>query len=270
LAKAYEIEKYEIYFSILENLEVKEEISIIFRGELNETILNYLVVGDVSNLRINSLEKELDYELKKTENKYQIKIYVPSKTKQILISFITKDLIFARENNYQFFSSFDPPENTKEIDIKISLPRGYVVYTEQIFPSEVNKTTDGEKIYLSWTFRDRDEEIPISVKFYNPYEQRYKDNKLILLIFIVPMIFLIYTIFFYRKKMKEEFLKGFSEDEIKVIEFLMNKKISYQNRIEKEFKFSRAKMTRIIKKLEGKKLVEKERIGRTNKIFWKK
>ena len=43
-----------------------------------------------------------------------------------------------------------------------------------------------------------------------------------------------------------------------------------QNKIEKELHFSRAKMTRLVKKLEAKGLVEKERIGRTNRLFYRK
>ena len=60
-----------------------------------------------------------------------------------------------------------------------------------------------------------------------------------------------------------------SEDERKVVEYLMGKKFSYQNKLEKKFGFSRAKMTRIVKKLKSKGLVTTKKFGRTNKIFWK-
>ncbi|MCK5023460.1 MAG: MarR family transcriptional regulator [Candidatus Aenigmarchaeota archaeon] len=73
-----------------------------------------------------------------------------------------------------------------------------------------------------------------------------------------------------RRKVESEFMRGFSEDERKVLTILSQKKICMQKKLEKEFGFSRAKMTRIVKSLECKGLVEKEKIGRTNRLFYKK
>jgi uncharacterized membrane protein len=51
---------------------------------------------------------------------------------------------------------------------------------------------------------------------------------------------------------------------------LLKEKIIMQNKLEKQLGFSRAKMTRVVKKLEAKGLIEKERVGRTNRLFIKK
>ncbi len=70
--------------------------------------------------------------------------------------------------------------------------------------------------------------------------------------------------------MKHEFERGFSEDERRLLLILAKEKRIMQNKVGKELKFSRAKMTRLVKKLEAKGLVEKERVGRTNRLFYKK
>jgi uncharacterized membrane protein len=65
-------------------------------------------------------------------------------------------------------------------------------------------------------------------------------------------------------------MSGFFDDEKLVVKYLQKNNPAYQNKVGKEFKFSRAKMTRIVKKLEHRGLVKKERRGRTNRLEWKR
>ena len=63
---------------------------------------------------------------------------------------------------------------------------------------------------------------------------------------------------------------GFRHDEKLVIKYLEEKKIGLQRDLEENFKFSRAKATRVVSKLVEKGLVSKKRYGRTNKLTWLK
>ncbi len=265
LTKAYEIQEYNLEFSISQNLIVNELLEITFSESLNQTELSYITTGEISNLKINNSLKELDYTIKKIGEENKISFTIPNGTKKLFISFTTKDLIFSHENVFQFFTIFKPPQTLEKFSISIALPEGFVIYRNMISPDNVKIESDGKRIYLKWNFENWKDEIPISIQFYNPYKME------LIFLFIPISIFLILIITnYYRHKVRKEFLKGFSEDEKKLINILMKRKVAYQNKLEKELKFSRAKMTRICKKLETKKLIERKKIGRTNKIFWKK
>ena len=59
------------------------------------------------------------------------------------------------------------------------------------------------------------------------------------------------------------------EDEQKAIRYIQSQKEALQKDLQREFGFSRSKATRIVKKLESKRIISKEEFGRTNKIYRK-
>lgn len=265
-AHALEISEYNISFDILANGYVNERVSMVFAGKLSGNTLNYVVLGDISDLRISSDGENIDYVLEKSGNEYNVKFVVTEGTERLQITFIPKDLVFAKDNIYSFFASLQPL-GSEGVNIIAFLPKGFAIYRDVVYPVGYETLTDGERIYLKWGFSNP-EDIMISFKFYNTHS----DYSLAILIVMALAVIVIagYLITHYRKKVKREFLRGFTEDERKVLKALSERKVCMQKKLEKEFGFSRAKMTRVVKKLEGKGLVEKERIGRTNRLFFKK
>ncbi len=263
---ALPIQDYTIVFDIQPNGNVRENITIVFAEPLNESTLNYVVLGEVSDLAIRSGGKSVDYVLEKRGNEWSVKFLVPEHAETLEIEFVAKDLVFAKENVYGFFANLQPPRSEK-VNILAFLPRGFAVYRDVVYPEGYETLTDGERIYLKWEL-ESPEEVMISFKFYNLHSD-YSIFVLIIMGFSLLAITL-YLVTYYRRKVKTEFLRGFSDDEIEVLNILSERKVCMQNKLEKELGFSRAKMTRIMKKLEGKGLVERERIGRTNRICWKR
>jgi len=263
---ALEISEYNITFDILPNGYVNERVSMAFKERLNASTLNYVVLGDISDLRISSDLGGIGYTLERPDNENNVKFVVPAGTGSIEIYFTAKDLVFAKENLYNFFTDLHPPYSDR-VNVIAFLPRGFAVYRDVVYPEDHETLTDGERIYLKWEF-DKPEDIMISFKFY----RSYSDYSLLILAVMGFAIVLIagYLITHYRKKVKREFLRGFTEDERKVLQALSERRICMQKTLEKQFGFSRAKMTRIVKRLEKKGLVEKEKVGRTNRLFYRK
>lgn len=262
---AIDIQLYSLNFRIQQDLTVHEELKVIFSQPLNQTVLNFFIENKFSDLKINNTISDLNYEIEMIDSKYNIKIFIPNNTQQIYISLKPKDIIYSNNGVKEFFTSLQPPQ-AKRIHIDIWLPEGYVIYNNVFTPSYGQKQTDGKNIYISWKLDGGVEEIPLLVRFYNPTQktQIFFFILIAIIIVILPILFLLF-----RKRLKEEFLKGFNDDERKIIEILSKRKFAYQNKLEKELYFSRAKMTRIMKKLEDKNLVRREKSGRTNKIIWK-
>ena len=80
----------------------------------------------------------------------------------------------------------------------------------------------------------------------------------------------LFIYFHFHERRKEDMLFGFRHDEKIAINYIQEKKIALQRDLEEQFKFSRAKATRIVSKLVEKGLVRKQRYGRTNKLTWLK
>jgi uncharacterized membrane protein len=265
-ADSLEISEYNITFDILSDGLVNEEVSMIFTEPLASSDLNYVVLGDITDLSINSNGKNIDYTLEKTGSENNVKFVVPERTESLSISFVAKDLVFTRENIYSFSTNIQPPVSDK-VNVIAFLPKGFAIYSDVVYPGDHETLTDGEKIYLKWSL-EKPEDVAISFKFYNTHEDLHP--AIIAAIALVSIVVIAYLVAYYRKKVGKEFLRGFTEDERKVLSILAERKVCMQKKLEKEFGFSRAKMTRIVKNLESKGLLEKERVGRTNRLFFKK
>ncbi|MCD6590524.1 MAG: MarR family transcriptional regulator [Candidatus Aenigmarchaeota archaeon] len=266
-ACAIEISDYTTIFKINPNGNVNEEIGITLKERVNETMLNYIALGEISDFVIKADGNAIDYILEKSGSQYNVMFHVPSDTKYLNISFVAKDIVFMKGNVYGFFANLRPPVSD-HIKIYAYLPKGFALYGNLIYPESYNISSDGEHIYIKWAFNEPEEDISLSFKFYNTNG----DFSFVIIIVICAVFAVIvaYTVIYYRKKVKEEFLKGFTDDERKVLLALSERGTCMQNKLEKELGFSRAKMARIVKKLESKGLVTKERIGRTNRLFCKK
>ena len=228
--------------------------------------MNYVILGDISNITISNDRGIIDHIIEKKGAEHNVKFTVPEGTKNLKILFKANDLIFANENIYSFSTELQPPlsGNAKIVAL---LPSGFSIYRDVVFPDYYEALTDGERIYLKWDITGK-EDVMLSFKFHSTRN----DYSLIVLVMVVMFFGAVfsYVVTYYKRKVKNEFMKGFTEDEKKVICHLSVKNVCMQKKIEKEFGFSRAKMTRIVKSLESKGLVEKEKVGRTNRIFYKK
>jgi uncharacterized membrane protein len=266
-ASAAEISRYEITFDIQPSGEVNEEIQIAFAQPVGESYFTYMFAGDISDLRISDWNQSLEYQMEKADEQYMVRFLVPSGTRELFISFVSKDLVFWKGNVMQFFTNFQPPAGLRNASILVKLPQGFSVYRDMISPEGAVKITDGKEIWLSWTLESPGENVPISVKIYNSYQSA--DFLLLPAIVVVFSAGFVWLFFRNRKKSQQAFLRGFTEDERKVVETLRSRRTCYQNRLEKELGFSKAKMTRITQRLEKKGLIEREKTGRTKRIEWK-
>jgi uncharacterized membrane protein len=265
-ASAYEISGYCITFDIMPDASVRENVSMVFSEPLNSSTLSYIVLGEVSDITVSDGLNAIDYTLEKTGSEYRVRFTVPEGTRRLEILFTAKDLVFARDNVYSFSTELNPPP-AKKLEVFSFLPEGFSVYRNVIYPEGYETLSDGRRIFLKWSLGNPDS-VMLSFKFYSAHTDY---SVLVLIVMGVALVAAVaYLSVHFSKKVKREFERGFSEDERKVLLILSREKTVMQKKVEKELGFSRAKMTRMMKRLEEKGLIEKERVGRTNRIFYKK
>lgn len=259
-----EINTYEINYNIGLN-KVSENIHITFYEDIN----NEIQIIFTNNIRIIEIRDNiglLKYDLLSNKNTI-LKIYT-NFSKEIFIKLDIFDSVLSYDKYYQFIVDFTTNENISKLIVSAMLPKGYVIYKNFYLPQNAEIITDGERITLLWI----ENNVKSTSKIYSLKFTSTVDYSFIFILFIIVIILIVVLFLFfryYKKKILKELKKGFSDDEKKVIDILLKEKTIYQNKIEKELKFSRAKMTRITEKLKQKGLIEKKRYGRTNKLIWK-
>ncbi|MBI4163157.1 MAG: hypothetical protein HY513_05730, partial [Candidatus Aenigmarchaeota archaeon] len=256
------VENLSISYEINNDMSVNEEIMIAFSNALNSSF-TYTLQGKIHNIEVFGDGEQLIFTIEQKNDKITLKIESQGKA-NITIKFVSDDMVFSNNDVQQFFSYVNFDVDINQMNAEVRLPDGYGLFENSFTPLDGQVSTDGKNIIVEWNFLDT-KSIIFSVKF----QQLNKQENFTLLLLATSSAIVVFLAWFFVKKSRNDFFIGFREDEKNVINYLMNHKLSYQNAIEKEFHFSRAKMTRIVKHLESKQLIEKKKYGRTNKLIWK-
>ncbi len=282
----------DIQIDIEENRIVKETIKVEFSkfSFIDKHIDFPLDVIPEKILVYGSNETDIfNYSLNITPGKTYLQIEADKIfVKSLTIELTYNNTIFSQEDSNLFFIEHNFSKfSSNKTNAVLNLPENHNIENYYIKPeSGIIIPTQGNTFQIKWQNIDLKKPTIFSAKYkkrsINDSTQNIiviennKDNSIYFYGFFILLIVILVTIgfFFYKykptKKIKDENLLGFREDEKKVINYIQDKKHLMQKEIEKEFNFSRAKCTRIIKKLEENNLIEKEEFGRTNKIHWKK
>jgi hypothetical protein len=258
------IKNLDIIFDIQEDDSIIQTMNFTFNTALSKEDLEYEVSKSVNNIKILIDNKNIKYDLVNQESYHTIRMLPKNPTRDITIKYKADDVIFYNENIKHFFTDLSLDLPIESLKVKTILPRGYGIYQGSFKPEDSIPSSDGERIILAWQDSNINQPLFFSVK----YSSLDKGNTFLITILIFLILFIIFITFHFKKKVKKEFISGFRTDDQKVIHHVQDKKIILQRDIEKLFKFSRAKSTRIIARLEEKSLIKKEKFGRTNKIYW--
>jgi len=185
-----------------------------------------------------------------------------------------------KRGNISFFSMDIPILwNTDEVLVIIKLPDKTLLAEKALLPispSGYHIGSDGRRILASWSFNDKKpgDVIPIRL-YYEPLSPEFIAEDLVyILIFVLIIIVIVGTLFIFRKvsKKSELVLSVLNESERLIVDIIRKekKKMVDQRRIVSLSGFSKAKVSRIIRSLEERGIVESERLGRRNKITLKK
>ncbi len=256
------VENLDIKYGINNDMSVSEELRINFSDVLNSSF-TYKLQGNVHDIEVFGDGSLITYNIEQMNDVIILKIESQGKA-EITIKFVSDDMVFSNNDVQQFFSYLNFDVEIEKMTAELKLPDGYGLAENSFTPLNGHVRTDGTNILIDWSFANTNSVI-FSVKFHELNRQQ----NFTLALAVIFAIIILYVIVYFVKKSRNDFLIGFREDEKKVIQYLMQHKLSYQNVIEKEFHFSRAKMTRIAKHLESKQLIEKKKYGRTNKLIWK-
>lgn len=189
------------------------------------------------------------------------------------LKFETTDFVRTIDTK-NFFSidlSLSQPISLASASVK--LPEGYALTNTTvipaIFPTASNIVSDGRRIIVNWNIENMTVDQSFKLQtLYEPLKDEFPislvSTGVVSILVLAGMAF-----FFYRrlKKPKEVILSVLDDFERKVVEVMTNAggEIN-QRKVVQETNLSKAKVSRVIKRLQERGLVEVTRLGRTNKL----
>ena len=183
--------------------------------------------------------------------------------------FDVSDFIRKIDNEYMFTFSYSSETDFKDFRLKIVLPEDAIISEKNdalILSRPVKISTNGRRIFLEWS-----EELNSGEEFtaFAQYEEKKysgMDYSLIIILFII--VAGAFFIGFRAKKFKKhKFIeKTISADEKTVLRILKKEKEIMQEDIRKKTDWSKTKISKVVRNLEVKGLVEKKPYKKTNKL----
>jgi uncharacterized membrane protein len=221
-----------------------------------------------------------------SENGYEISENILTANKSIGLSYKTKEYIKDLENNEFMFNVGQQIQES--INVTIILSKGFVISNNLVFPNDVEISSNGQNIILTWKNFDRDEIIVF-------YERIEKSN--IGLYFFVTIGIIIFGIIMgwyqnknykkrikkineeqrkkqkllqkTKKQLKKQFVtKNLFGDEKIIIEYLLTKKSKecWTKKMQKDLEISKVRLSRKLRSLEEKGIISKISHGNSNLI----
>ncbi len=221
-------------------------LPIVFAANIKYTIINdkVLVEIDMNESEIDLFEFPENFEF--SENK---------------IKYIDETLIEKSGNKYFFISKSEIHPNSI---IKVILPGG--AYSNEnyfIFPKNYKLSTNGQNIILEWN-HNGEKEILI------PYEIKSEKNYWIYVLIAFLIVYIIYFYFNNKKEKRNKYTQNLFREEKKIMNYLLKKKVCWTKELVKDLEISKVRLSRKLRKLEEKGLIEKKPYGNENKIRLKK
>ena len=235
------------------------ELEMLFAPEANLSEISLLIPGKIVGATTPLGPCETSYLSGNT------KLLCPAGN-NIRISAIAPESV-EKKGKMTGFSIYFPVLNIyKNLSMEICLPEGAVLANpkdagiETIGPANYTSLTDGRRICFLWN--EAMPELGSGENYYVYYEDRqlFSWAPLVAYGLIISSVFLMFLIF---RKQKKSVLKVLDPDEKKIYEIVIRGKTT-QNKIVREADMSKAKVSRILSRLESRGLVRRERRGRTN------
>lgn len=245
---------------------------------VEEKVLVSLEFGDVENL-----EYKIPYDARTIESSsdYTIfeDVFYVEKAQDLRLSYITNAFIEKTKDDYFFILKNNFEES---VNMKLILPEGGILHDEGImFPDADKISSDGRRIILEWN-NFNSEEAVIS------YEVIEKSNTLIAWVLIL-LVIIFAGFYFYqarktkfkikkikkrisrkttRKHKKKMLVANLFGEEKKIIEYLLGRKKgeSWTKEIVRDLGISKVRLSRRLRNLEQKELIEKIPFGNENRI----
>ena len=202
------------------------------------------------------------------------KLNLTQERRTIELNFETNDFVRIIEDKYYFDADLSLGKSINSLFVSVKLPEGFGLVSEDVkgrisFPENATILSDGRRHIISWKFIDS--AANQTLRFYVLYErvQGFQTLNISYLMGFVIVAILVSIFFYFRflRKPEKIILSVLDEFERKVFDAIKEAGGEVnQKKVVQATNLSKAKVSRVVKSLAERGLIEIERLGRTNKL----
>lgn len=251
--------------------------TITFRHNESVSRSDYFILSRAENVQV--LADDIPVQCSVTENVGTTILCSDIHAGRIVYKFRTANAASVLRSLLIFSHRFSVTQLTGRFSVTVRLPLGAVLVEKprlegtglaRFEPSWGREGSDGRRIFVEWI--STEPKLGETYDMSLVYEQAVSGEKPILpVVLVVAAAIAIAYFAFARKPTLKDMLPVLTESERKVMEILIREKGSVdQRKLVKDLDYSKPKISRIMKNLSDRGLVEKVRKGRTNIIMLRK
>lgn len=187
-------------------------------------------------------------------------------------SYVLSSGLEKTSEGYIFLDKLKFNQSYDSVQIKLNLERGLLINNYEAYPTGYLLETDGQTISLVWNLErvNSGSDFAIFVNLEDTNKSSLLRNIFtgLVMVLFVFIGFLFYKKYFKSKRLNKKIEKYLLDSEKKVLNELEKAegKELWQKQIQLKTNFSKAKLSRVIRDLESRNLIEKIPLGNTNKI----
>ncbi|HDD46228.1 MAG TPA: winged helix-turn-helix transcriptional regulator [Candidatus Aenigmarchaeota archaeon] len=271
------ISYYEIENRINKDFLVETKIKLIFNGSIDE--FNFILPDNARDVSFSSKDNIVCENIiidKRNALHCIVKERVSNKT-GFEVTFKKRNIAHAI-SAFKFSESYIIPYDTKKLFAIIYLPQGASLAeggNKSYTPAQGKTSTDGKHIMVYWQFNDieKNSMLKFSLLYTMPLMKQPTYNIMIaLLTFFVVVVMVVFGTFLIKGKGKrsaEIIMPILTKDERMLVEILKKHNGEASQKIlVRELDFSKAKVSRILKALKERGIVDVQPLsGRENKVI---
>ena len=257
--------------------EGKSDVQLILTFTEPERYLSFNVIGRIENFVATSNAGPVDCEVDISgTSSINCEMNLTETKKELRMNFTTTDFVKTLDDKFYFSGDFSPHLAVVDVSATLKLPHGALLIGENIsssvlsYPKSASAHIVGDSIIVIWNLHN----IPATelLKFEVLYEQitppawfelRMRHFVLLGASFAVVIGFIFVR---YLRKSESLVLSVLDEYERKVIDIITKEGEVKQKQVVQLTNLSKAKVSRVVKNLAERGLVEVERRGRTNRL----
>jgi predicted transcriptional regulator len=238
-----------------------------------EKNFTFNILGRIENFNATSLAGPLDCDLVVSGiSTVNCNMDLTTERRTIDMSFDTNDFVRVLDNKFYFDVDFSLNQDIDQAFATVRLPEGMVLVEggkgRLSYPENATTVSDGRKIIINWKLTNIEKTQPIRLQIL--YEQLQNPifrfwQYIVLSVMVVGVI--IFLIMRYTRRPEKLILSVLDEYERRVMDnIVVAGGTTNQKKVVQELNLSKAKVSRVVKSLEERGLIEVNRIGRNNKL----
>jgi DNA-binding transcriptional ArsR family regulator len=268
------------------NTELSEDgvssVRMIITFAEPEMEFSFDIIGRVKNFTAESIAGPVDCKVDVTGiSLINCKLNLTREKRQLEIRFLTSDFVKSLEDKIFFSGDFTLNKDISSLSASLKLPTDSFLVGENVttsmisFPesASIYLAEDG-RILINWRLVDIEKDQPLRFEaLYQKMEEPiWLELRIRHFIFLGAAFAFVFGFlaFRYFRKSQKLVLSVLDEYERRIVNILLTEDRIKQKKIVKMTKLSKAKVSRVIKSLAERGLVEVERRGRTNLLRLKK